>query len=125
MVVRADLSQLTALSRDLQRAPAHVVTSMRVLVDHTAERIAQQARQRAPRGETGNLRASIVVKETGPLSRAVTAGARNTSPNAFYAGFVEYGTAHMAAQPFLNPVVDTEEPAFYDRVRAIRFGVDD
>src|SRR5690242_20186201 len=54
---------------------------------------------------TGNLRNSI---QSGPItntSAEVTAGAE-------YAGFVEYGTSRMQAQPYMTPQIDRALKAY-------------
>lgn len=46
---------------------------------------------------TGALRASIHVEELGTYTRAITTGVD-------YAFFLEFGTIHMAARPFMQPM---------------------
>lgn len=58
--------------------------------------IQNDARSRCP-VDTGRLRASITVKR---LPQGVVVGS-----NVEYAGYVEYGTRHMAARPYLRPAV--------------------
>lgn len=81
-----------------------------VLVEATlagAGPIKETASQRAPRDE-GRLSRSIdaeVVKAE-PRRAAVHVGPNR---NAFYGMFVELGTRHIAAKPFLRPAFDMEK----------------
>lgn len=63
-----------------------------------AEMIRERAKFRAP-VDTGALRRSITVVRAGKLRYVVKTGVD-------YAGFVEFGTRHMAAQPFLGPALE-------------------
>jgi len=80
--------------------------------------IADEARMRAPR-RTGNLAASIVVttklkfktdqRNESPEEMRVYIGpavGRSAGADGFYGHMVEFGTIHMAAQPFLRPAFD-------------------
>lgn len=58
----------------------------------------EEAKQRAPVGETGNLRDSLKVER-------LTNGGRRVSANVDYWGFVEYGTSDTPAQPYLRPTL--------------------
>lgn len=69
-----------------------------------AERVAARARELVP-VRTGTLRASIGV-------RTASAGAGvQVEATAPYAAYVEFGTIHMAAEPYLQPAVDEVTPA--------------
>lgn len=59
----------------------------------TAERIAAAAKDRAPVGATGDLKESIEAKDNGVYA-------------AWYWFFVEFGTVHSAAQPFMTPAAE-------------------
>lgn len=64
--------------------------------------------------DTGALRNSIQGERTGEFSGIV-------APNVDYAIYVELGTRHMSAQPFLTPAADEVRPAFEAAVaRAVR-----
>lgn len=52
-----------------------------------------------PNEDTGDLRRSIKVVQTGPLSVRVVAG----GDGAPYAPFLEFGTSRMLARPFMGP----------------------
>ena len=63
-----------------------------------------EAIKRAP-VDTGNLASSLRATPTGPLQWTVTAHAE-------YAIYVEVGTRHMAAQPYLLPALRHVWPQF-------------
>lgn len=69
------------------------------------------AKSRAP-VDTGTLRNSIQATKTGPLAWRVTVGVE-------YGLFVEWGTAHMAAQPYLGPAVQEVRPQFLAAMRSL------
>jgi HK97 gp10 family phage protein len=71
--------------------------------------IQNDARRRCP-VDTGRLRSSITVKRS---AQGVTVGS-----NVEYAGYVEYGTRHMAAQPYLRPAVATAASRWASVVRS-------
>ena len=79
--------------------------------------IAASARRKVP-VRTGALKASIRIFDDRELNReqgnqrAAGAGSR-----LFYAPLVEFGTAHMAAQPFLRPAMDESAREAVDKMR--------
>ena len=74
------------------------------LVYRTAATIEGQAKVLCP-VDTGALRASIYVTEKGEMSAEV-------GPHMEYEMYVEYGTKHMAAQPYLTPAAEGARPAW-------------
>lgn len=107
---------------------------MRSLSADMAGRVARQAtaagasvtrkaiRDRAPR-DTGNLAAAVVLKRVRDTAltaeyvvavrkgrardvKAAKAGTGRLGKDAFYARFVEFGTVHAPAQPFIGPGFD-------------------
>lgn len=72
-----------------------------------AKTIADNARNRAPRGPTGNLKRSLharmLKQKTGYPVIAIAAVDRKIAPHAH---LVEFGTSKMAATPFFRPAVD-------------------
>lgn len=67
-----------------------------------AKKMGKGAKGRLP----GYLRASIVVRLKRVPGAAVTY-AIGWTKRAFYGAFVEFGTRHQAARPFLRPAADT------------------
>lgn len=73
-------------------------------LEQIAKNIERDAKRRCP-VDTGELRKTIrvwVVKSTGDIHG--TAGSEDVN----YAGYVEYGTRRMKAQPFLRPAFHRE-----------------
>jgi len=60
----------------------------------------------APADFTGDLLDDMKVRMVGPTTAEVS------FPRAYYALFLEYGTAKMAARPFLHPSMEAERPRF-------------
>lgn len=74
----------------------------RAAVKKVAEDIARDARQLVP-VDTGDLQASITTE-------SLTAGKEaEVQVGEDYAGFVEFGTVKMAAQPYLGPAAEQHE----------------
>ena len=102
-----------------KEAEAEIVANAMDCLQEVAEAVAEDARRRVPVGvsrpgtkggkdwtarEAGALKKSIrVVRLTGDAKKNVRiyAGSRAV----FWARFVEYGTAKMAARPFLRPAL--------------------
>jgi HK97 gp10 family phage protein len=91
--------------RSFQRAVERGLTGYRFRVRddlRTAGIMVQnRARQLAP-VDTGRLRSSIVSKVTQSTG---SAEAIEVGTNVEYAPYVEFGTRHMRAQPFLRPAL--------------------
>jgi HK97 gp10 family phage protein len=73
----------------------------------TVAEIAADAQQRAP-VDTGALRDSIKGRVINQQAGEVTAGGGEVD----YAGYVEYGTVKMGAQPYMHPAADAARPRF-------------
>lgn len=69
------------------------------LLRSTALELESEAKQKAP-VDTGHLRASIGTQQVNQLTWYVRA-------QAHYALYVEMGTRHMRAQPYMGPAVET------------------
>lgn len=81
--------------RIVVRPGAVAAINVSAVIRHVAEMVAEDARRIVP-VDTGRLKASIQVEDAGHEKARVHA----TAP---YAGYVELGTRHMAAQPYLRP----------------------
>lgn len=82
------------------------------------EPVAEDARALAP-VDSGDLRGNITISAKAPDGsddrfdgRAVFVGILTGKP--FYAGFIEFGTVNMRAQPFLGPAVDGNEALIFE-----------
>lgn len=74
-------------------------------IRQTAAEVEAEAKKRVP-VDTGALQASIRVEgpiNGDPLAYEVVAG---KSRSVEYAGFIEFGTRYMRAQPFLSPAFE-------------------
>jgi HK97 gp10 family phage protein len=90
-----------------ERAPRVARNLMRATVQAIASNIAKDAKKDAPK-RSGNLRKSIKAKRKKspadqPVSQVIVGEGKGEKPNAFYWKFVEYGTQHSAAHPFITP----------------------
>jgi HK97 gp10 family phage protein len=81
------------------------------VVRKTALDIEADAKGRAP-VDTGALRNSIQTTMAGDMSAVV-------APGVDYAIFVEFGTARMAARPYLIPAAEAHRQPFIDAMKAI------
>lgn len=89
------------LNSRLPRITASLRPKLEAIIERTAEKVAEDARARAP-VQSGALRDAIHVEDKGDLTVHVVAG-DNT---AFYGHMVEYGTSHSPAHPFLIPALE-------------------
>ncbi len=81
----------------------------RTAVQNTAKDIVKGAQQRVP-VDTGHLKASISYERLDEHAALVMV-------KAHYGHFVEYGTRHMGAQPFLTPAAEGQRKPFEQRLR--------
>ena len=101
--------------RQLPRATAKGV--LRRALAKAAEPVVREAEALAPRGPTGNLKASITVSTQ--LTRSQRDMRRDgvelfigaTTPKGYHAHLLEFGTVNMPAQPFLRPAWDAAKDA--------------
>ncbi len=109
-------SKLSSLALDIQR---------KYLMDATkagAEPIRQEASQEAPR-LTGHLSDREIVVGVPSQSNAYEATVRiGPAMDAFYGVFDEKGTAHMVAQPFLEPAAENKYEEAVQRVADVLRG---
>lgn len=103
------MSDLVVKIDRLEAIEARTTLALSRAVEETARNIEAGAKARAPM-RTGNLRASIQTHRTGLHEAEVRVGAE-------YGTFVEHGTRHTAAKPFLAPAVEAERPRFLGRIR--------
>jgi len=104
VTIRVVYNRLPALAKGLETKAGRVVAK-------AALDIQAHAQTRAP-VDTGNLRASIRAQKVGPTSWRVLVGAD-------YGIYVEMGTRHMAAQPYLGPAVDAVRASFLQAMRGL------
>lgn len=91
-----------------ERAPRVARNLMRATVQGIASSIAKDAKANAP-VLTGNLKSAIKAKRSGrskpdkPISLVTATSGKDKKHDAFYWRFVEYGTIHVPAHPFVEP----------------------
>ena len=83
----------------LPEIAAAIPARMDAVAHEAAEHIADRARDRVVVGATGELRDSIETNHEGVGEYSVGAGK-------FYAIFVEFGTVHVPARPFMVPAAE-------------------
>lgn len=112
MNVSVKIDGLDRLQASLRRVPKVVEAQSQNAVRAAAASAAQRARTFAPR-DTGRLQSAIGHTVRG-LTGGVVIGAQ-----APYWHFVEFGTVHMAARPFVRSARELEAPELRQRVRTI------
>jgi len=84
-----------------------------------AETIAEDARDRAPLGPTGNLKRSLHAKLLDEKTRfptvAIAAVDRKIAPHGH---LIEFGTSKMSARPFFRPAVDAHANKVISNIKA-------
>jgi HK97 gp10 family phage protein len=96
--------ELEKALRDLNQAMSRILARNAVLAG--AEVIASAAKSRAPLGEDGLLKRSIQTFEDRTENSSGTKRTAYAGTRLYYAYWVEYGTVHMSAKPFLRPAID-------------------
>ncbi len=109
---------LRALRYKLQLLGEEEAVALNREVKRAVVNIEATAKGRAP-VDTGRLRSSLAHE----VRREATAGLANDGASAVagtnveYAPFVEFGTRHQRARPYLFPSFEDERPKFIDRLR--------
>lgn len=110
----ADLSQLDLLAARLAVAAALSDRIVERAVDTTAEKVLAEQQATVP-VLTGELQQSLGIERIdGNIARIGSI----SGPAADRAHYVEYGTAHMAPQPFIRPAGEKFKPAFVKAIAA-------
>lgn len=86
-----------------------------------AEGMAAKMRTSVP-VRTGKLRDAIVAQQgkqrpNKPSAEVIIQSGKGAKRNAFYWHFVEFGTRHMKAEPFIVPSVESERPQVQQKFR--------
>lgn len=132
---------LAALEKQLQSLSDRIAKNvLRRALSSGAAVIRNEARRLAPR-DTGEMVRDILIKRakqargsgtieyqvfvrTGKKSR-LAGKKRNVARDSFYWRFQEFGTAKMAAHPFMRPAFDTKKEAAAEAIRdALAQGID-
>ncbi len=123
-----------ALLQAFDRLPKTLQKSVMVdILKESGEPIRATAAILAPRSKTGkdHLADNIVIAETrfggglldGEDVASVAIGPSHRPHDKWYGTFVEEGTAHHPAQPFLRPAFDTEKRAVMRNVKRLAWAV--
>lgn len=123
--VEANIEGADKIQKQLQHIAGTALTKkVKAAMKECAEIVRDEAKQLAPVGETGRLRDSIIA-EVAPGNRVISGYVEADYPknprkrktktrkqaagsDEYYAFAVEYGTRHMAAQPFLRPAMQNK-----------------
>ncbi len=109
------------LMADLRKAKVDVQNDARRVLREMADKIADDARGRVP-VDTGLLKNSIKLSVSKrQLEASVSAGGKVRGKDAYYAQFVEFGTKHSPAQPFLYPSGRAHEQETEERLTAVMY----
>ena len=102
--------------KSVLKAQSDTWKAAKMAVKLNGAELQQKAQRNAP-VDTGNLRRSIVLSiKDGGMTAEVTA-------TADYAGYVEYGTRFMMAQPFMHTAFNEQRDIFInDLKRALKNG---
>jgi HK97 gp10 family phage protein len=126
-MISVQVEGMEEILRDLRKAQADVQQEAREVLKEQAKIIRDDARSRCPE-DTGTLKKSVrlSVSRKG-LNASVSAGGKVQGKDAYYAQFVEFGTKHSPAQPFLYPAgraheKETEEKLVKVLTDAVRKG---
>ncbi len=104
MSLEIKFDRLPQLRGELRRRASNIVRE-------TAFAVEAQAKELAP-VDTGTLRNSIQAEPEGEHTWIV-------APHTEYAEHLEYGTRHMAAQPYMTPAAEAERPIFLSRMKDV------
>lgn len=106
-------AEFARFALDLTRAAAGIEDLADAAVMRVTRGALKTARDVAPVGETGALKAGIRVVRRRDGSVAVES-------SEFYSAFQEFGTSRMAPNPFMRPAVDRWAPRLTQEVEGIR-----
>lgn len=99
------------VQNDFPRIISGMESKAEAIVAKTALDLEAHAKGRAP-VDTGTLKNSIQATKVGDAHWRVVVGAD-------YGMYVEWGTANMGAQPFIQPAVLAVSPAFLQAIRKV------
>ena len=93
-------------------APREAENILRGTVQGAASKVARAIRKGAPKGPTKSLKSAKKIKAVRrrPVGNLIFSDIKADPRDAFYWRFVEHGTPHAAAQPFVNPTVESFRP---------------
>ncbi|MEO1959592.1 MAG: HK97-gp10 family putative phage morphogenesis protein [Paracoccus sp. (in: a-proteobacteria)] len=105
------------VQNDFPKIAAALLPAARAIVAKTALDLEAHAKSRAP-VDTGTLKNSIQATQVG--GNGVSGSVRwRVVVGADYGMYVEWGTVHMAAQPFFQPAIQAVTPQFLRAIRSL------
>ena len=103
--------QWRIVQNDFPKIISGMEAKAEAIVAKTALDLEAHAKSRAP-VDTGTLKNSIQATKIGPAHWRVVVGVE-------YGMYVEWGTANMGAQPFLQPAILAVTPSFLQALRKV------
>lgn len=100
-------------------APRQAEQILRGTTQALATRVAKDIRARAPKGLSGRLKKARNIRAVRrrPVGSLIFSDVRADPRDAFFWRFVEHGTLKTPAQPFVNPVIESEKPKMQQEYR--------
>ena len=92
-------NRFPAIRAELERGGGEIVRKAALDIESNAKSFAPV--------DTGNLKASIAMTETGPLTAIV-------GTNVEYGPHQEYGTVNQSGTPFMRPAVERVRPRYIE-----------
>jgi len=116
-MAKGDIQGLRAFQKILDRLPTEVAAQVEQTIFEQADEVRALAYRMAP-VRSGNMREhlEVVMGKDGLAAQVgfVTAGARRA---AYYAGWIEFGTKRIKANPFLHPATTARRADFHPAIR--------
>lgn len=100
-----------ALERALAKmGDENVLKILRGSLRKGAKVVLADAKERAPEGKTGDLREGLKIKTVhlNKSKKNIIVEIANTK-STYYAKFLEFGTKHISARPFMRPALDNNK----------------
>lgn len=115
-MARSRMTGATRLRRKLRRFPEEATAEVRTAISEAAEAVHAEALGRVP-VDTGTLARNLSyrVSKDGLEARVGILGAK-AKREAYYGGFVEFGTSRKPARPYLRPALEQERAHFRPRI---------
>lgn len=132
MAVETHIEGLEELSRNMKKLPLALQKKWMGRATAAAAKVVVDAARSAAPFKTGTLRKSITKRKLRARQSKFDSGhivgwmrgrsrSRGDQTGAYYAHFVEFGTAHQAAQPHLSPALELHRSqatrAMADKIR--------
>ncbi len=116
--MRAEVRGLQSLRSKLKRLGEAEADALNREIKRAVVNIEATAKGRAP-VDTGRLRNSLAheIRRKAKAGSADEGASAAVGTNVSYAPYVEFGTRHQRARPYLFPALEDERPKFIERLR--------